>query len=122
MPRSRMVYRARARRALGQLDAASGDARRAQQLLTGLMQTGDHAEPTAIALAFAYLVESQILDNRNDPQGRVASQKAAQLLRPLAENAQAVGRRTPRVRRGPLAHWLRADARAAARGGGGHRT
>ncbi|HUL19456.1 MAG TPA: hypothetical protein VLV29_09340, partial [Steroidobacteraceae bacterium] len=84
-----MVYRARARRALGQLDAANSDARQAQQLLTGLMQSGEHAEPTVIALAFAYLVESQILDNRNDPQGRVASQNAAQLLRPLAEDAKA---------------------------------
>jgi hypothetical protein len=83
-----MVYRARARRALGQLDAAMADASAAQKLLTGLQRQGDLSEPTVIALAFAYLVESQILDNRNDPKGRLASQKAAQLLRPLAENAQ----------------------------------
>jgi tetratricopeptide (TPR) repeat protein len=84
-----LVYRARARRALGQLDAAAADASEAQKLLTGLQQQGDHSEPTIIALAYAYLVQSQILDNRNDPQGRVASQQAAQLLRPLAEHEQA---------------------------------
>jgi tetratricopeptide (TPR) repeat protein len=83
-----MIYRARARRALGQLDSAIGDAREAEKLLTGLQQGGDHSESTVIALAFAYLVQSQILDNRNDPQGRVASQQAAQLLRPLAESGQ----------------------------------
>ena len=84
-----MVYRARARRALGQLDAAIADAGQAQQLLVGLRQQGDRSEPTAIALAFAYLVQSQILDNRNDRNGRVASQQAAQLLRPLAESAKS---------------------------------
>ena len=78
-----MVYRARARRALGQLDGAGADAAEAQKLLTQLQKDGDHSEATVTGLGLAYLVQAQVMDNSNDPRGPAMSQRAAELLRPL---------------------------------------
>ena len=78
-----LVYRARARRALGQLDAAGADAIEAQKLLTQLQNDGDHSEATATGLALAYLVQAQVMDNSNDSRGPAMAQRAAELLRPL---------------------------------------
>ncbi len=79
-----MVYRARARRALGQLDGAGTDAVEAQKLLIQLQKDGDHSEATVTGLGLAYLAEATVLDNRNDPGGPAMAQRAAQVLRPQA--------------------------------------
>ena len=90
-----MVQYARALRSLGKLDAGSAMDAEAVDLLEHLRSSGDVSEATTIALALGYTVRAQILDNRNDPAGPVAGNRAAELLRPLAEapNASAAARR-----------------------------
>jgi len=90
-----MVNYARALRMLGKLDASSATDAEALQLLEQLRRGGDASEATAIALALGYGIQAQILDNRNDPAGAVTGQRAAALLRPLAEapNATVAARR-----------------------------
>ena len=84
-----LVNRATALRTLGDLEVASGNAAEAVGLLERLHAGGDKSEATSIALARGYIVQAQILDNRDDPQGPVAAQRAIQILQPLAEAPQA---------------------------------
>jgi tetratricopeptide (TPR) repeat protein len=90
-----MVQYARALRSLGKLDAGSATDAEAVDLLERLRSSGDVSEATTIALALGYTVRAQILDNRNDPAGPVAGNRAAELLRSLVEapNASAAARR-----------------------------
>jgi hypothetical protein len=80
-----LVHHAKALRWLGDLEGSSANADEAVQLLGGLRDGGDHSEATAIALATAYVVKAQILDNKNDSAGPAAAQRAVALLRPLVE-------------------------------------
>jgi hypothetical protein len=84
-----LVHHARALRWLGDTQGAGDNADEAAQLLARLRNGGDHSEATAIALALAYVVKAQILDNKNDAAGPAAARRAAELLRPLAEAANA---------------------------------
>jgi len=90
-----MVYYARAKRVLGDPDAAGASAAEAVQLLEQRRKAGDDSESTTIALALAYTARAQILDNQNDPAGQVAGKRAAELLRPLVNtpNASIAARR-----------------------------
>ena len=84
-----MVHYARAARLLGDTDAGTGKAVEAAQLLEQQRARGDRSEATAIALALAYAVRGAILDNRNEPGGPAANRRAADLLQPFAEGANA---------------------------------
>jgi hypothetical protein len=84
-----LVHHARALRWLGDLKGAGANAEEAVQLLGRLRDTGDHSEATAIALGLAYVIQAQILDNKNDAGGPAAAQRAAALLQPLAEAPHA---------------------------------
>jgi hypothetical protein len=90
-----LTHNARAMRSLGRVDAASANAAEAVQLLGQLRNGGDHSEATALALGLAYVVQAQILDNKNDAAGPAAAQRAAELVRPLATgpNASLAARR-----------------------------
>ena len=91
-----MAYYARSMRTLGKLDAASGAATEAVQLLEQLQATGDRSDATTIALAQAELAEAAILDNKDDPGGPAAGNRAAELMQPLADvpNASVAAQRT----------------------------
>ena len=82
-------------RSLGDVDAASANTAEAVQLLGRLRDAGDRSEATALALGLAYLVQAQILDNKNDAAGPAAALRAAELVRPLATapNASLAARR-----------------------------
>jgi tetratricopeptide (TPR) repeat protein len=84
-----MVHHARAMRILGDMDTGSSNANEAIQLLEQLRRGGDSSEATAIALALGYATQGAILDNRNDAAGPAASKRSADILRPVAEAAQA---------------------------------
>jgi hypothetical protein len=84
-----LVHHARALRWLGDLKGAGANAEEAVQLLGRLRDTGDHSEATAIALGLAYVIQAQILDNKNDAGGPAAAQRAVALLQPLAEAPHA---------------------------------
>jgi hypothetical protein len=84
-----MVHFARAARLLGDLQAAGERAGEAVHLLAQQRAGGDRSEATAIALALAYGIQSSILDNRNVPGGPEANRRAADLLQPFAERADA---------------------------------
>ena len=90
-----MVHYARAKRVLGDPEAASVSAAEAVQLLEQRRSAGDQSDATIIALALAYCTRAQILDNQNDPAGQVAGKRAVELLRPLVEtpNASVAARR-----------------------------
>jgi tetratricopeptide (TPR) repeat protein len=90
-----MVHYARAMRILGEMDVGGANAAEAVKLLSQLRSDGDHSEATTIALALAYAIQSQILDNENDPAGLVAGKQAYDILRPVAEapGASAAARR-----------------------------
>ncbi len=80
-----MQYYARANRQLGDLDIAIKSADESVQRLEQLRRQGDGSEATAIALALGYTTQSQILDNRNDPDGPITEQRSLAILRPIAE-------------------------------------
>jgi hypothetical protein len=84
-----MVNYARAMRTLGKLGLSSAADAEAVRLLEGLRQRGDSSEATIIALAQAYSVQARVLDNQNDPAGPAIGKKSADLMRPLAEAANA---------------------------------
>ena len=84
-----MVHYSRATRILGDMDAARVNAAEAVRLLDGLQRGGDSSESTTIALALAYAIQSQVLDNENDPAGLVSGKRAYDLLRPVAEAPHA---------------------------------
>ncbi len=54
-----------------------------------LRRGGDASEATTIALALAYAIQAQVLDNENDPAGLVSGKRAYDLLRPVAEAPHA---------------------------------
>jgi hypothetical protein len=89
-----MVHYARAMRILGEMDVGRANAAEAVRLLDQQRRGGDRSEATTIALALAYAIQSQILDNENDPAGLVSGKQAYDILRPVAEapNASAAAR------------------------------
>ncbi len=84
-----LVHHAKALRYLGDLKGAGANAAEAVALLGRLREEGDRSEATTVALALAYVVTAQILDNANDPAGPAAAQHAADLLQPLAQGPHA---------------------------------
>jgi AAA+ ATPase superfamily predicted ATPase len=90
-----LVHHARALRSLGNLDVAGANAAEAVQLLGQLRDAGDHTEATTIALALAYGAQARVLESRNDAADLSTAQRAAALLRPLAQapNASVAARR-----------------------------
>jgi tetratricopeptide (TPR) repeat protein len=84
-----LVHHARAMRTLGNGDIGLANATEAEQLLERQRAAGDHSEATTIALALAYSINAAILDNKNDPAGPTAGNRASELLRPLAEAPDA---------------------------------
>jgi len=84
-----MVHYARTMRVLGDPEGSLRNATEAIELLEREQKQGDHSEATLVAQALAYAVKAQTLDNQNDPAGPVNLQRAAELLRPLAESANA---------------------------------
>jgi hypothetical protein len=90
-----LMRHARALRSLGELDVAGANAGEAVQLLERLRDAGDRSEATTIALALAYGAQARVLESRNDAADLPTAQRAAELLRPLAEapNASVAARR-----------------------------
>src|SRR4029077_11693808 len=84
-----LVHHARALRSLGNLDVAGANAAEAVQLLGRLRDAGDRSEATTIALALAYGAQARVLESRNDAADLPTAQRAAELLRPLAEAPDA---------------------------------
>jgi hypothetical protein len=84
-----LVHHCRAMRVLGKVDASSADAAEAVRLLEGLREHGDHSQPTTVALALGYAAQALVLEVRFDPGDAVLSARAAGLLRPLAQAADA---------------------------------
>ena len=82
-----LVHHGRALRLLGNQRRSLADETEAIGLLEAQTAKGDRAEATLIALAEAYLSKAQILDNEQDPAGLTFSQRADELLRPLAEKS-----------------------------------
>lgn len=80
-----LVHHARAMRALGQVDTGTANVSEALRLLEGLRKQGDRSTATAIALAQAYTVQSQLLESRMVPTQAAATARAAALLRPLVD-------------------------------------
>jgi tetratricopeptide (TPR) repeat protein len=78
-----LMHHSRAMRTLGQLDVAGANADEAVRLLSGLRDSGDHSEATAIALALAYAAQGRVLENRGDPQDLPTHERAVALLAPL---------------------------------------
>jgi hypothetical protein len=90
-----LVNHARAMRSLGKLDVGGANAAEAVQLLGRLRDAGDRSEATTIALALAYAAQSRVQESGNDAAALPTAEKAAALLRPLAEapNASVAARR-----------------------------
>ncbi len=90
-----MVHFARAKRVLGDPDAAKSFAAEAVRLLEQRRKAGDDSESVVIALALAYSTQAQIQEFLNDPNALPNSQRAADLLQPLvyAPNPSIVARR-----------------------------
>ena len=84
-----LVHHARALRSLGNLDVAGANAAEAVQLLGRLRDAGDRSEASTIALALAYGAQARVLESRNDATDLPTAQRAAELLRPLAEAPDA---------------------------------
>ncbi len=90
-----MVHYARAKRVLGDPEAAKSTATEAVRLLEQRRAAGDDSESEIIALALAYSTQAQIQEFLNDPNSLANSQRAADLLQPLvyARNPSIVARR-----------------------------
>ena len=90
-----MVHYARAKRVLGDPDAAKTTAAEALRLLEQRRNAGDTAESSTVALALAYATQAQIAEFTNDSNAAKYSGRAAALLKPLAEgpNASMAARR-----------------------------
>ena len=84
-----MVHHADALRYFGELDTGAQNAAEAIQLLERQRAQGDDSEASLIALALAYLTKAKIQDNSNDPAATPTVMHAAELLRPVAESANA---------------------------------
>ncbi len=90
-----MVHFARAKRVLGDPDAAKSTAAEAVRLLEQRRAAGDDSESVVVALALAYSTQSQIQEFLNDPNTLLTSKRAAALLQPLvfSPNASVTARR-----------------------------
>ena len=90
-----LLQYAKAERTLGDLDAAGSADAEAMKLLEQLRQAGDTSEATTIALARATQIRARIMANQGDPDALPTSQRAVDLLKPVAEapNASAAARR-----------------------------
>ncbi|HEV7432691.1 MAG TPA: hypothetical protein VGN77_06575, partial [Steroidobacteraceae bacterium] len=90
-----MVHFARAKRVLGDPDAAKATAAEALRLLEQRRSMGDNSESDTIALALAYVAQAQVMEFLNDPNAIVDSQRAAALLQPLVQtpNSTVAARR-----------------------------
>ena len=84
-----MLYYAKAKRLAGQMPAATGAADEAVGLLEELRRGGDRSDATTIALGEGITVQATILDNEFDPRAGTYSQRAAQILKPLATGPHA---------------------------------
>ena len=85
-----MVHFARAKRVLGDPDAAKATASEALRLLEQRRAAGDTSDSDTIALALAYATQAQIGEFTNDPNAMKYSGRAAELLKPLAEGPNAL--------------------------------
>ncbi|HEX7416585.1 MAG TPA: hypothetical protein VF315_00905, partial [Steroidobacteraceae bacterium] len=90
-----MVQYAKAMRGMGNLNEAGRASAEAVQLLGKLRQGGDTSSSTIIALALGTTVQGIVLDSEQSPQALPTQQRAAGLLKPLAEvpNASLAARR-----------------------------
>jgi len=90
-----LLQYAKATRTLGDLGAASAADTEALNLLEQLRQGGDSSEATTIALARATQIKARILANQQSPDAMPTSQRAVELIRPLADipNASGAARR-----------------------------
>src|SRR5450631_21478 len=84
-----MVYYAGAMRRLGKSQVATPAASEAKRLLEQLRAQGDTSEATTIVLALAGAVQAKIFSNQQNPQALPTAQRAAELLKPVAEGPQA---------------------------------
>ncbi len=84
-----MVHFARAKRVLGDPDAAKATAAEALRLLEQRRAAGDNSESDTIALALAYVAQAQVMEFLNDPNDIVDSKRAAALLQPLVQTPSA---------------------------------
>ena len=82
-----MVHYARAKRVLGDPDAAKTTAAEAVRLLEQRRAAGDDSESVIVALALAYSTQSQIQEFLNDPNVLSNSLHAISLLKPLVQTA-----------------------------------
>jgi len=84
-----MVQYARAMRTLGNIAEASSTSSEGVQLLQKLRDNGDSSESTVIALAQGLLVQTVVLNNKQSPDALPTSQRAVDLLKPLADAPSA---------------------------------
>jgi len=84
-----MVQYARAMRTLGKLPEARSASDEGVQILQRLRQEGDTSEATVIALARGTLVQAIVLSNQQSPETLPTAQRAAALLKPIAEAPHA---------------------------------
>ena len=84
-----MVHYARALRILGETDSAGTSAREAVSLVQGLRDQGDQSEATLIALVRSMLMQSMVMDVKNDAGGPELSKRALALLEPLMNSPGA---------------------------------
>lgn len=80
---------AKASRRLGNLDGATAAVSEAERLLEQLRHDGDVSAATTVALARALSTKGRILGNRQDAAAVPTSQRAADLLSPLARDPNA---------------------------------
>jgi len=76
-------------RRLGKSQAAMPVATEAKRLLEQLRAQGDSSEATTIVLALAGAVQAKILSNQQSPQALPTAERAAALLKPVAEAPKA---------------------------------
>jgi len=90
-----MVYYAGAMRKLGKTQAATSAVTEALGLLESLRAGGDTSDATTIVLASAGAIQAKILSNQQNPAALPTALRAAALLKPVAEaaNAPAAARR-----------------------------
>jgi hypothetical protein len=84
-----MVQYARAMRTLGNISAARAASDEGVQILEKLRQDGDPSEATTIALALGTAVQATVFNNEQNPQALPTAERAAAILKPLAEAPRA---------------------------------
>ena len=90
-----MLQYAKASRTLGDLNAATAADTEALNLLEQLRRGGDTSEATTIGLARGTQIKARILANQQSPDALPTSQRAVDLIRPIADtpNASKAARR-----------------------------